>query len=223
MNSKTIVGALVLALVLPLAACSNSGPHATDASSAMAQAAGEARQAMSSSAISAEVRKGIDEARQKLLTQNIDVDDVHTGWHHHEPNRDLPRAQITPQGDLLIAGKKVDATPAQHALLVAYRQQIIAIAEAGMNIGASGANLGVNAAKEALSAVFAGKSDKEIEATIKPQAAAIQAAAAQLCQRLPGLLASQQKLAAAMPAFRPYATMTQQDIDDCHADASKDD
>jgi hypothetical protein len=40
----------------------------------------------------------------------------------------------------------------------------------------------------------------------------------QLCKRMPGLLTSQQKLAAALPAFRPYATMTQEDIDDCGRD-----
>jgi hypothetical protein len=35
---------------------------------------------------------------------------------------------------------------------------------------------------------------------------------------MPDLLASQQKLAAAMPEFRPYATMTQKDVDDCGKD-----
>ena len=43
----------------------------------------------------------------------------------------------------------------------------------------------------------------------------IRAAALQLCKLMPGLMASQQKLATAMPAFQPYATMTQKDIDDC--------
>ena len=33
------------------------------------------------------------------------------------------------------------------------------------------------------------------------------------------LLASQQALAANLPAFKPYATMTQEDIDDCGKDA----
>jgi hypothetical protein len=51
-----------------------------------------------------------------------------------------------------------------------------------------------------------------------PQTYQIQAAAMQLCKRMPGLLTSQQKLAAALPAFRPYPTMTQEDIDDCGKD-----
>ena len=36
-----------------------------------------------------------------------------------------------------------------------------------------------------------------------------------LCKQLPGMLASQQALAASLPAFKPYARMTQADIDDC--------
>ncbi|WHZ18143.1 MAG: hypothetical protein OJF55_000292 [Rhodanobacteraceae bacterium] len=203
----------VAAVLCTLAACSQSGQPA--------QGAKDAGQGTSSSFIAGEVQKGIAEARQKLLTENIDINDVHVGNDHHHDNPNLPRAQITPQGDLLLAGKKVDATPAQRALLRDYRQQVIQIAEAGMDIGASGADLGVSAAREAIFGALAGKSDKEIEASIKPQTDRIQAAAMQLCKRLPDLLASQQKLAAAMPAFKPYATMTQQDVDDCGKDIDR--
>ena len=84
-----------------------------------------------------------------------------------------------------------------------------------MEIGTQGADLGMHAASAALSGVFSGKSDKEIEAAIKPQTDRIQAAALELCKRLPDLHAAQQQLAAAMPAFKPYATMTQEEVDDC--------
>lgn len=222
MQTRTIATAILAsALLLPLAACSQSGQNDSGASSEVAKAMQEARQQTSSSAIAAEVRKGIDQAKKELLTQNIDVNGVHFGKHGKDESADRskpPKAQITPQGELLIAGKPVDATPAQHALLLDYRQQIIGIAEAGMDIGASGADLGVSAARQAILGAFTGKSDKEIEASIKPQTDQIQAAAMQLCKRMPDLLASQQKLAAAMPAFQPYATMTQQDVDDCGKD-----
>ena len=36
-----------------------------------------------------------------------------------------------------------------------------------------------------------------------------------LCTRLPPLLATQNQLAASLPEFKPYASMTQTDIDDC--------
>ena len=220
MKSIAITGGiLALALLMPLTACSQSSDSGS--SDNVAQAMKEVQKQTSSSAIGAEVRKGINQAKQELLTKDIDVSDVHIndkGRHDGDEDSRLPKAVITPQGNLVIAGKPVDATPDQHAMLVAYRQQIIGIAEAGMDIGASGADLGVSAAKEAIFGALTGKSDKEIEASIKPQTDQIQAAAMKLCKRLPDMLASQQKLAAAMPAFKPYATMTQKDVDDCGKD-----
>ena len=211
---------LALALLLPLTACSqsNQSDTGTGGNGDVAKAMQEARQQTSPSVIAAEVQKGIDKAKRELVTQDIDVTNVRVGKGEHHDHDNRPKAAITPQGDLLIAGSKVDATPAQHALLVDYRQQIIGIAEAGMDIGASGADLGVSAAREAIFGALAGKSDKEIEASIKPQTDKIQAAALRLCKRLPDLLVSQQKLAAALPAFQPYATMTQKDVDDCGKD-----
>ena len=218
MKSNTITGSLLaLALLLPLAACSQSSNSHSNGN--VAQTMKEAQQQTSPSAIGAEVQQGIDQAKKELLTQDIDVNSVHIngiGW--HDDNSKLPKAVITPQGNLVIAGKPVDATPEQHAMLLDYRHQIIGITDAAMDIGASGADLGVNAAKEAIFGALMGKSDKQIEASIKPQTDNIQAAALQLCKRMPDLMASQQKLAAALPAFKPYATMTQKDVDDCGKD-----
>jgi hypothetical protein len=216
---KTYVIAITMlasALLLPLTACSQSGQDTNQS-----DAASDARQAtkeIQPSTIAAEVHKGVDKAKQELLTQDINVDDVHVGDDSHQHDDSLPKAVITPQGELVIAGKPVEATPEQHTMLLDYRQQIIDIADAGMDIGASGADLGTTAAKQAILGAFSGKSDQEIEASLKPQTDQIKAAALRLCGRLPGLMASQQKLAAAMPAFKPYATMTQKDIDDCGKD-----
>jgi hypothetical protein len=211
MHTNAITGRImVLALLLPLAACSQSDHGNGDA----AQAMKEAQQQTSPSVIGAEIQKGIDKAKQELLTKDIDVTNVHAGSHSHDGSK-RPKAVITPDGTLVIAGHPVDATPEQHALLVDYRQQIIGIATAGMDIGASSANMGLGIAREAILGKLGGKSDKEIEADIKPQTDKIEAAAVQLCQRMPGLMNSQQKLAGALPAFQPYATMTQKDIDDC--------
>ena len=213
----TTFSALALVLLLPLAACGQSGQ--TDSQPGVAdntaQAIKDAGEKTSSSAISGEIRKAMQQAKLELATKNIDVNSVHINDSQRDDKDSRPKAEITPQGDLLIAGKKVEATPAQQTLLLDYRQQILGIAEAGMDIGAQGADLGVSAAKQAIWGAFTGKSDKEIEAAIQPHTEKIQAAAAKLCQRMPSLLSSQQKLAAAMPEFRPYATMEQKDVDDC--------
>lgn len=211
--------ALAMILLLPLAACGQS-EHADSqpAAAGTAQAATDAGDKASSSWIAGRVSDAMDEAKQELATKNIDLNNigvVHVGSHRQDSKDSLPKAEITPQGDLLIDGKKVAATPEQHAMLLGYRQQIIGIAEAGMEIGTQGADLGMQTAKAALSGVFSGKSDAEIEAAVKPQTERIQAAALKLCKRLPDLLAAQQKLAAAMPAFKPYATMQEEDVEDC--------
>ena len=224
MRNNTIAGSfLALALLLPLTACSQSSGN--DSSDHVAQAAKKVQQQISPTAIHAEVQKDIDQAKKELLTEDISVGNVH--FHGNgsyvdtdDNNSKLPKAVITPQGTLVIAGKPQDATPEQHAMLLDYRQQLIGIASAGMDIGVSGADIGVAAAKQAIFGAFTGKSDEEIEASIKPQTDAIQAAALQLCKRMPSLLAAQQKLAAAMPAFQPYATMTQKDVDDCDKDTT---
>ncbi len=215
----TISSALALILLLPLAACSQAPQNESQPSVAdhVSTAMKDAGEKISPTAISGEIRKGIEEAKQELASKNIDVNSVHINNNRHD-NHSRPKAQITPRGDLLIADKQVSATPEQHALLSDYRAQIVGIARAGMDIGATGADLGLNAAKQALLGGLTGKSDKEIEAAIKPQTDKIQSAALELCKRLPALLSSQQKLAAAMPEFRPYATMKQKDVDDCGKD-----
>ena len=209
-----IFSALALILLLPLVGCSQSTTPA-DAPEHTAQATNDAGEQPSSTMLSRKIRQGIEQAKQDLVTKNIDVNNLHAGNGHHAGNDSRPTASITPQGDLLISGKQVAATPAQHTLLVDYRQQLVGIAEAGMDIGAQGADLGIHAAKEALWGALTGKQDKDIEASVKPQAEQIKAAAVTLCKRLPRLLVSQQNLAAAMPEFRPYATMEQKDVDDC--------
>jgi predicted small secreted protein len=227
MNTKAITtGLLALALALPLAACGQSDQTDSGAGKDVSDAMKEVQKQTSPSAISAEIQKGIDQAKRELATQDISINNVHVGHGHHDDQDDhdkLPKAVITPQGDLVIAGKTVSATPAQHTMLLDYRQQIIGIAQAGMDIGAQGANLGTQAAKEAIWGALTGKSDKDIEERIKPQTEQIKAAALKLCQRMPDLLSSQQKLSAAMPEFRPYANMTQKDVDDCGKDIDKDD
>lgn len=212
--------ALALALLLPLAACSQA-PDSQPASTGQTTPAGKDGETSPRSLIAKGIDKAMQEAKRDLATKNIELDHVHFG---NDDNDKRPKAEITPQGDLLIAGKKVDATPAQRALLLDYRQQIVDIASAGMDIGTQGADLGMQAAKTAMLGAFSGKNDKEIEAAIKPQTDKIEAAARQLCQqRMPALLASQQKLAAAMPPFQPYATMEQKDIDDCAKDMTDED
>lgn len=184
-----------LLLALPLAACGSrdgaSRSGAAEASSTEATALGRT------------VREATDKARREMANSNLKIS-----------TDGQPLAEITREGHLLIDGKDIPTTPAQRSQLLAYREQVHGIALAGMDVGVAGANLGAQAAGEAVKGIFSGKTD-EIESRINAEADKLKAEADKICQRMPALLATQRELAASLPAFVPYATMDQSDIDDC--------
>ncbi len=201
MNTPARIVATLLFATL-LAACGQDDPAPAPA------AAGS--NAEPKTALGKVVGKAIDEARAELNKENI-------GLTSSEGGR---KAEITPQGELLIDGKTIAIDEKQRALLMAYRKQTHAIALAGMEIGVQGADLGGKAIGEALGSVFSGNTD-EMEKRIEAEAKGIEASAIKLCDLLPGLLKAQNELAASLPAFGPYAKMTESDVKDCRTDAGK--
>ena len=202
---------LALAALLPLAACGKSDP-------APATSSTDAATAPADTALGRKIQDAMAKASKKLATENISVGgEYHNGIRVGADGQKLARAEITPQGDLLIDGKAVPVDAKQRELLLAHRANLIAIAQAGIAIGMQGADLGVKAATGALKSVFAGNTD-EFEKRMEAEGKRIEVEADKLCQRMPALLASQQALAAALPAFAPYATMDQSDIEDCGKD-----
>ena len=216
---KTFAILTATAALALLAACADRSSTPQPASSA------NAAKPAPETVIGRSVEKAMDKARAKLATENISLTDFHVSGHHNgitvtsdeDPNDGRPKAEITPQGDLLIDGRKIEANAQQHALLLQYRKQIEAVAGAGMDIGVQGAELGVKAATEAIKGIFSGNPD-DVEQRVEAEAEQIKLSARKLCDQLPAMLETQTALAAAMPEFRPYATMDQDDIDDCYDD-----
>ncbi len=206
---------LALLIATPLIACSQSPapPAATTTSNADNDAP--------STIIGRHVDKAITEARAELRTKNISISDgfnININGHRIHRKDGLPDAEITPQGDLLVEGKPVAINASQRAQLVEYRGHIIGIADAGMQIGSKGADLAMKKAMgEAVGAIFSGDKDG-IEKRMEAEGEKIKIAAMKLCDQLQPMLASQDELAASLPAFKPYATLTQDDIDDCNTD-----
>ena len=207
--TKHLTPALLLALALPLAACQRAPePPAPPAPPATAGA---------QTAIGRTVEKAINEAREELRTENISISNgpnININGRDIRRADDQPKAEITPQGDLLIEGKAVEIDAAQRKLLLDYREHILAIAEAGMAMGIKGADLAGKAISETIGGLFSGNTD-QIEQRIEAEAEKLEADAHQLCTQLPPMLELQQQLSASLPAFKPYATMTQEDIDEC--------
>jgi hypothetical protein len=133
----------------------------------------------------------------------------------------IPKATITPQGDFLVAGKSVEPSSQQRDEVLGYRAQYIDIAQQGIAIGHEGIDAGRRAVAPMIFAALSGASDEDIDASMDKRLAGVREATARLCDRLPALMEAQRQLAADLPEFRPYATLTQKKIDDCHADASK--
>lgn len=205
MLRNTILG---LAVCLPLLACSQPTAASTEQDKGL---------------IARHVDKALDKARKELREGNLSLNNHGTiqvnGTSISKGNASLPKAEITPKGDLLIEGKAIAINEEQRQQVLAYRGQIIAIAEDGMAIGSQGAALASKAIGGVWGVIFGGeKKEQEFEARMEAESQKIERQAAQICTRLPKLMASQQALAATLPAFKPYATMTQGDIDDCAKD-----
>lgn len=189
-----------LLLALSLAACSGDD---TPANASTGTGAAAATTAEENTTLGKVVREATDKARKEMVEGNFTL-----------KSDGQPKAEITADGHLLIDGKDVATTAEQRARLLEYRQQIQGIALAGMDIGVAGANLGTRAAGEALKGVFSGNTEG-IEERLNAEADKLKAEAQKICERMPAMLATQQALATALPAFAPYATMDQSDIDDC--------
>jgi len=192
-----------IAILLSLAACqpsSGSGP--------VAQGLDQAQKGLQNASSEMEKAKGeISQAQHKLETENMSLSDS---------DHALPKAEVTPSGELLIDGKPVAMTAEQKALGHAYRTHLQGVASDGIAIGMEGAKLGIDAAAAALKGLMSGEggeaAGKQAETVAKEK---IQPLVDHLCARLPELLKSQQAWAAAQPEFRPYAKMDQSDVDDC--------
>lgn len=205
-----------LAIVPLVAACSTDRQPTPPADESAAPAA--------RTTLGRTIETALDEARKEMATGNVSIGggmNIHIGGTtiSDKQPRDadgnpLPKAEISPTGELSIGGKPIAVTPEQQALLLAYRGHVVSLVETGMQLGIKGADLGMEAAGEAIKNLFTG-GGADFEQRIEAQAAKIESEALKLCDSLPAMLDTQQKLAAALPAFRPYATMDAKDIDQC--------
>ncbi|MDR6991128.1 hypothetical protein [Luteimonas sp. 3794] len=214
----TLPLALLLACAATLTACGRDDappPASGDTTTAPAQEGFVART----------TRRALESARRDLVENNISVGGSGGGLNINgfrfggkdSRTSGLPKAEISPAGDFLVDSKMVEIDTAQRQLLLAHRANIIAIADAGITIGLQGAQLGAEAAKGAIASALSGQS-AEFEQRMEAEGAKIEAEADKLCDRLPALLASQQALAAGLPAFQPYATMDATDVENCRKD-----
>ncbi|GAB6197475.1 YggN family protein [Lysobacter xanthus] len=208
---KATTLALLFASALPLA--SHAGPR-----SEMGLEMHRAR---------AEIRSELAQERMRLETENLSLDnDIQFGKHKRNARRDTehgPKAEITPAGDLLVDGKAVPVDAVQRRQLLDYRTQVIGIAKTGMAAGEKAAMLALDATDVSMFQLIVGgltgSLERRVESTVQRE---LRPAMLQICASLPRLQQSQQALAATVTAFRPYATLRDDDIATCEADVRRD-
>jgi len=220
---RTTLLSLAIAAVVALPGC-NRGADQDAAAPAAADgtASADTDAEGSGGIIASAIDKGLAEARRELHEENLVVGgdrsvDVSVGGWEIKSDRaaaSQPRAEISPKGDFLVDGKAVAVTPEQRKRLLQYRSEVLAVADAGLAIGSKGADLAGKAIGEAIGSIFGGDT-KAMEQRVEAEAEKLKQEAKVICTRLPAMLSAQQALAASLPAFAPYATMTQADVDDC--------
>lgn len=170
-----------------------------------------------------EVRMEMAKARAELDSENLSLDKgLHFGKNDktRSAERDaLPEAQITPKGDLLIDGKAVAISAQQRQQLLDYRGQVIGLARIGIEGGEKAAMAALDATDVSLFSLIVGgltgSLERRVEALVKQH---VEPLVLNICRSLPKVLESQQKLAASVPQFRPYASLERDDVEDCERD-----
>ena len=166
-----------------------------------------------------EVRAELATARAELDTGNLELGHgMHFGKSAgRKQDPDLPKAEITPDGDFLVDGQAVAIDANQRRQLLAYRGEVIGIARAGIDIGERSAEVALEMVDRGLFrlvlSAMTGSLERQLEKTLKET---IGPGVRQICDRLPSLLDSQQHLSASLPQFRPYPTLQAEDVENCH-------
>lgn len=140
------------------------------------------------------------------------IDASHVALHA----RGAPEATLAADGQLAIDGKAVTLTPAQQSLLKDYHAGVMAIVHDATATGAAG----MATAATALGAVASGLANgdtKGIDAKVDAKAAQVEAAAMRICADLAALRGKQEAIVAQLPAFAPYATISEDEASGCAA------
>lgn len=183
--SRITIHAFIVALALSTTACSEQVQQAVaEAKSTIEQATAEGGSMVTA----------MEEARRKLREENLRLG----------IEGQTPMAEITPQGELLINGIAIPMTEAQRMAASSYREQVIAVADAGMSMGQDGIAFTGLAVSTKVAGILSGNADAAI-ARIEAESKNMELAALAVCEQMKGLETAQATLVALVPEFAPYA------------------
>ena len=132
---------------------------------------------------------------------------------------DHSQAEIDPAGDLTIRGKDVPVTDAQRQLLVQYSQNLRDMEQRSKAADRRAWEMAPAILSTALGDLFTGASDKQINDDANKAAEPLKAEFLKLCASAEAERKVQDRISAALPAFKPYAVIHGEDTEhNCHTD-----
>ncbi len=131
-------------------------------------------------------------------------------------------AWIDAAGALTIDGKPVELNEQQRALTTRYHATATGIRSDGVAVGKAGAAVAGKAVSSVIQGLSSGNPDG-IGPKIEAEARNVEAKAMLLCRRVSELQATQDALAASLPAFAPYATISNATAADCRSHTPQED
>ena len=173
-----------------------------------------------------EVRTELAQARRELDTGNLKVDGNFQFGRHHDASsktaNELPTAEITPQGDVLIGGQMQPIDTNQRRQLLAYRGLVVEVAKIGIDIGQKGSEAALDAVGGSwfslMVGAMTGSLERRVDRVVREQ---VEPGVRGICRLLPKVRDSQQQLAGSVPQFRPYANLDANDVEQCENDVRR--
>lgn len=136
---------------------------------------------------------------------------------------DGTEARITPDGALFIAGKSQSVTSAQKQQLIRYVQTVQDMETRGVQLGREAGSFAASMVGEVMADLFSGASGDQIDRKANQRAHDFKQKALPICKDAQTLKQLQDTLTAGLPAFKPYAVIEGDDVNDCQHDIESDD
>jgi hypothetical protein len=127
---------------------------------------------------------------------------------------DIADAIVSSDGGLALDGKTIILSPAQQDDMRAYYAAAEALRRDAIATGKAGLATAASALGSVAKGLASGDPDR-IGGDVDAHAAKVEASAAKVCADVADLQARQDAISASLPAFKPYATITDHDAERC--------
>lgn len=130
----------------------------------------------------------------------------------HAPG--LQDALVDASGTLSLEGQTVPTTPAQRALLASYNADVLTLRRQAIEVGKAGIRTAGKAIGSVVAGLASGNPDS-IGPKVEARADDVRKDVTAMCATLRDVRAKQDAIADQLAPFRPYATLTAAEVDDC--------